>query len=595
MIGAMASQSTNDLSIMIGGDAGQGVESSGAGFALALARAGLHVFALQDYRSRIRGGHNFYQIRVGEQPVHSHRDPVELLLALTPQSIPLHLDNLHEGAAIIFPQKWEDVDISHLTKRGLTVERLPLMEIAERHGSRLMLNTAVLAAASAITGFPLEYMAGVIRENFGRKSAESADTNMAVAEEAYQVTLDHFGDSFPHRIKPIEGAPKRMLMHGNEAIAFGALAGGCRFISAYPMTPATSIVEWLAAVPHKFGMVVKHAEDEIAAVCMALGASFTGARAMTATSGGGFSLMVEAMGLSGMTEVPLVIVEAQRGGPSTGLPTRTEQSDLLFMVHASQGEFPRIITAPGTIEQCFEAGWRAFNLADKYQCPVVVATDQALAANLRTLDMDAIDPKTAVIDRGATLRPEDVDALNEEYLRFRFAEDGISPRAMPGRETAVLTVPSDEHDESGHINEEPDIRVRMMQKRMQKLKTAEAEMKPPLLYGPEDADLTLVTWGSTTGHCRAAADEINAAGGSANVLQFIDLWPMPVEAARAALDRCKRKVGVEQNYTGQLAMLIRMTTGVAMDDTLTKYDGRPFSPRQIIEGVGLEVASDNKA
>jgi 2-oxoglutarate ferredoxin oxidoreductase subunit alpha len=514
-----------------------------------------------------------------------------------------------------------------LTERGLAVDRLPLMEIAERHGSRLMLNTAVLAAASALTGFPLDYMAEVIRENFGRKSAELAETNVAVAREAYDVTLDHFGDSFPHRIKPIENAPKRMLMHGNEAIAFGALAGGCRFMSAYPMTPATSIIEWLSAVPDEFGMVTKHArfmsaypmtpatsiiewlsavpdefgmvtkhaEDEIAAVCMALGASYTGARAMTATSGGGFSLMVEAMGLSGMTEVPLVIVEAQRGGPSTGLPTRTEQSDLLFMIHASQGEFPRIITAPGTIEQCFEAGWRALNLADKYQCPVVVATDSELSASLRTLDMDAIDPRTVEIDRGATLTPDDADALSEEYLRFRYSDDGISPRAMPGRESAILTVPSDEHDESGHINEDADVRIPMMQKRMQKLKTAEAEMKPPLLYGPEDADLTLVTWGSTTGHCRAAADEINAAGGSANVLQFIDLWPMPVEAAREALALCKRKVAVEQNYTGQLAMLIRMTTGVAMDDALTKYDGRPFSPRQIIEGVGMEVASGHKA
>ncbi|HEY5640866.1 MAG TPA: 2-oxoacid:acceptor oxidoreductase subunit alpha [Dehalococcoidia bacterium] len=591
----MALQSTNDLSIMIGGDAGQGVESSGAGFALALARAGLHVFALQDYRSRIRGGHNFYQIRVGERPLYSHRDPVELLLALTPESIPLHLDKLHEGAAVVFPQKWEDVDIGHLTERGLNVDRLPLMEIAERHGSRLMLNTAVLAAASALTGFPLQYMEQVIRENFGRKSAELAETNVNVAQEAYDVTLDHFGDSFPHRIKPIEGAPRRMLMHGNEAIAFGALAGGCRFISAYPMTPATSIIEWLSAVPDEFGMVTKHAEDEIAAVCMALGASYTGARAMTATSGGGFSLMVEAMGLSGMTEVPLVIVEAQRGGPSTGLPTRTEQSDLLFMIHASQGEFPRIVTAPGTIEQCFEAGWRAFNLADKYQCPVIVATDSELSASLRTLDLDALDPRTVEIDRGATLTPDDVDALTEGYLRFRYSDDGISPRAMPGRESAILTVPSDEHDESGHINEDADVRIPMMQKRMQKLETAEVEMKPPLLYGPEDADLTLVTWGSTTGHCRDAADEINAAGGSANVLQFIDLWPMPVEAAREALERCRRKVSVEQNYTGQLALLIRMTTGVAMDGQLTKYDGRPFSPRQIIEGVGMEAMSGNKA
>jgi 2-oxoglutarate ferredoxin oxidoreductase subunit alpha len=591
----MAPQSTNDLSVMIGGDAGQGVESSGAGFALALARAGLHVFALQDYRSRIRGGHNFYQIRVSEKPVYSHRDPVELLLALTPESIPLHLDNLHEGAAIVFPQKWEDVDITHLTDRGFTVDRLPLMEIAEKHGSRLMLNTAVLAAASALTGFPLQYMEQVIRENFGRKSQELADTNAAVAHEAYDVTLEHFGDAFPHRIKPVEGAPKRMLLHGNEAMAYGALAAGCRFVSAYPMTPATSIIEWLSAVPDEFGMVTKHAEDEIAAVCMALGASFTGARAMTATSGGGFSLMVETMGLAGMTEVPLVIVEAQRGGPSTGLPTRTEQSDLLFMVHASQGEFPRIITAPGTIEQCFEAGWRAFNLADRYQCPVVIATDQALSAYLRTLEMDALDPASVVIDRGETLGPDDLSAEGDGYLRFRFMDDGISPRAMPGQAGAVLTVASDEHDETGHITEDPENRIRMMQKRMNKLKTAEAEMKPPLFYGPEDADITLITWGSTTGHCLDAANEINAGGGSANVLQFIDMWPMPVAAAREALDRCKRKVAIEQNYTGQLAKLIQMTTGVAMDDLLTKYDGRPFSPRQIMQGLGMEVAGGHKA
>jgi 2-oxoglutarate ferredoxin oxidoreductase subunit alpha len=265
------------------------------------------------------------------------------------------------------------------------------------------------------------------------------------------------------------------------------------------------------------------------------------------------------------------------------------------MVHAAQGEFPRVITAPGTIEQCFEAGWRSFNLADKYQCPVVVATDQALSACLRTLEMDALDPAGVVIDRGATLRPEEL-SQTDGYLRFQFTDDGISPRAMPGFSAgAIVTAASDEHDETGHITEEPENRVRMMKKRMGKLDLAEAEMKPPLLYGPEDADVTLITWGSTTGHCIDAAEEINAAGGSANVLQFVDMWPMPVAAAREALERCRRKVAVEQNYTGQLAKLIQMTTGVAMDDLLTKYDGRPFSPRQIMQGLGMEVAGGHKA
>ncbi|MFQ5473912.1 MAG: 2-oxoacid:acceptor oxidoreductase family protein, partial [Dehalococcoidia bacterium] len=412
----MTEKSVNDLSIMIGGDAGQGVESSGAGFSLALARAGLQLFALQDYRSQIRGGHNFYEIRVGDRPLYSHREPVHVLIALTPESVEIHLDNIAAGGAVIFPEKFE-VDEGPLRERGISVDSLPLMRIAEEHGNRLMLNTAALAATAALTGFPLKYMEDVIRQNFGKKSTELADTNVAVARAAHSLAMDRFGEGFPFRIEPPENAQKRMLMNGNEAIALGALAGGCRFISAYPMTPGTSIIEYLSSLPHEYSAVAKHAEDEIAAVCMALGASFTGARAMTATSGGGFSLMVEAMGLSGMTEVPLVIVDAQRGGPSTGLPTRTEQSDLLFTIHASQGEFPRIVTAPSTIEECFEAGWRSFNLADKYQCPVMILTDTFLATALRTLEMDAINFGDVAIDRGSTLKPQDVDGLGDGYLR----------------------------------------------------------------------------------------------------------------------------------------------------------------------------------
>lgn len=304
--------------------------------------------------------------------------------------------------------------------------------------------------------------------------------------------------------------------------------------------------------------------------------------------------MVEAMGLSGMTEVPLVIVDAQRGGPSTGLPTRTEQSDLLFTIHASQGEFPRIVTAPSTIEECFEAGWRSFNLADKYQCPVMILTDTFLATALRTLEMDAINFGDVAIDRGSTLKPQDVDGLGDGYLRFQFADDGISPRALPGHAGATVTAASDEHDETGHITEDSDNRVRMMSKRMRKLETAEAEMKPPIVYGPEDADLTLVCWGSTFGACREAVDEINSEGGrSANVLRIIDLWPMPEGTMRAALESSKRLVLVEQNYTGQLGKLIRMTTGIEMDDTLTKFDGRPFSPPEIKERLGLEATVGN--
>ncbi len=587
----MVARVTNEMSILIGGDAGQGVESGGAGFAQAFARAGLHVFAMQDFRSRIRGGHNFFQMRLSERPVYSHRDPVELVVALTPDSVTMHRDHIAEGGAVIFADNFK-IDEAPLRERGISVDALPLLKIAEKHGNRIMMNTASLGATAGITGFPLEYLEGVIRQNFAVKGQAAVEANLAVVREAYDVAKERYRRDFPYRLTAVEGAPKRLLMNGNQALALGALAGGCRFISAYPMTPATSIIEWLAAAPAEYGVVTKHTEDEIAAVCMAIGASFAGARAMTATSGGGFSLMVEAMGLSGITEVPLVMVDAQRGGPSTGMPTHTEQSDLLFAIHASQGEFPRMVLAPGNVEECFEAGWRAFNLADRYQCPVVVMTDTLLASSLQTVDASAIDFEHVVIDRGKALDSGDVE---EDYKRFAYSEDGVSPRAFPGNPAAVITASSDEHDESGHISEASAVRKPMMQKRMRKLETARHEMRLPTLYGPEDADITLIAWGSTHGTVRHAVDLLNAAGDSARMLHFSDLWPLPVEALRQMLRACRRSVVVEQNYTSQLASLLRMTTGFEADVTLTKYDGRPFGPDEIAAAVRREVGVGYKA
>jgi 2-oxoglutarate ferredoxin oxidoreductase subunit alpha len=305
---------------------------------------------------------------------------------------------------------------------------------------------------------------------------------------------------------------------------------------------------------------------------------------LTATSGGGFCLMVEAMGLAGMTEIPLVIVEAQRGGPSTGLPTRTEQSDLLFTLYAAHGEFPRIVLAPGTVEQCFEAGWRSFNLAERYQCPVVVLTDQFLSSSLRSLEVDAIDFESVVIDRGKLVDVEK-EGVQAGYRRFEMSEDGISPRAFPGHETVTVTASSDEHDERGHITEDSENRVRMMKKRMRKIETARAEMRAPALYGPAGADQTIACWGSTYGACREAVDEMLAEGASINLLQFSDLLPMSGEAVRQTLDACRRVVTVEQNFTSQLGQLLQTTTGRRADAALNKYDGRPFSPGEIISAL----------
>ncbi|MAS40870.1 MAG: pyruvate ferredoxin oxidoreductase [Gammaproteobacteria bacterium] len=608
-------QLDSDISIRIGGDAGQGVESSGAGFCKALARAGLHVFAAQDYRSRIRGGHNFYQIRAATRPVAAQRVPPDLLVALTAETLDVHLEQLPPGAGVIYEESLRlderirfRPDAAQIDAKGLRLMPVPLLKTAADHGSRVMANTAALGALAGVTDFPLERIMEVIRENFAAKGSEVVDANLAVAAAAHRVARERHAD-FPHPMPRGDGRA-RVLIRGNHAFALGALAAGCRFVSAYPMTPATSIIEYLASIAAEYGVVTKHAEDEIAAVCMAIGAAHVGARALTATSGGGFALMTEALGLAGITETPLVVVSVQRGGPSTGMPTRTEQSDLLFALHASQGEFPRIVIAPGNIEECFEAGARAFNLAERYQCPVIVLSDLLLASSLQTAEPETFGTDRVSIDRGALLAPgapagaaaahrpaSGADPAGPSparnhpweagaYPRFAVTDTGISPRPLPGDPAAVFTATSDEHTEDGHITEEIHTRARMMRKRMRKEDTAlRDDIRPPNRFGPGQASLTLVCWGSTTGAAREAAARLTAAGTPCAVLQFQDLWPFPADAAAAALDAAGLTIGIEQSYTGQLAKLIRMMTGRALDRQVLAYDGRPFSPEDMLTAV----------
>jgi len=570
----------NNITFKIAGAAGQGVESSGAGFAQALAKGGLHIFGLQDYMSRIRGGLNFYQVRVHEKPLYCHEDAVHILLPLNKEALEAYNDEVAKGGGIIYDDGLK-VDRRTISGRGRKAMPVPLIEIAKEHGERVMANTAALGAAAGVVEYSYERLADIIRQNFKRKGGEVVAANLRVARAAYLYAQEQYAADFEWKLKEVPGAPERMLMSGNPAFALGALAGGCRFISAYPMTPATSIIEWMAKHEHEYGVVTKHAEDEIAAICMAIGANFAGARAMTATSGGGFSLMAEALGLAGMNEVPLVVFEAQRGGPSTGLPTRTEQSDLLFVLHASQGEFPRLLLAPGTIEECFECGWRAFNLAETYQTPVIVLSDQLLAASVRTIEVENIDFDGVKIDRGKLLSAEELDGLTEPYKRHQFSEDGISPRAIPGHPKAVYATASDEHDEFGHINEDMDNRIKMMQKRMQKQETARQEIEPPTRYGPDEASIVLVGWGSTYGVLREAVDRLD---GGARLVHFRDLWPFPVEAAKEALQGGKL-VTVENNYTGQFRRLLQSETCIQVDHMISRYDGRPFSPEDILAGL----------
>ena len=579
----------SDFGIRIGGDAGQGIEFVGAALSRVLARSGLHVFASQDYRSRIRGGHNFYHVRAAMRPVHAAADPADVLLALTPETISVHRDRLAEEAGVLYEESFSP-DPAQFTARALRPMPVPMQEIAARHGSRLMLSAAALGAAAGVAGVSLELVEGVIHETFSAKNGDVRTANAAVAGEAYRYVRARYGDT-RFRAPSGDGA-RRILISGNHALALGALAGGCRFVAAYPMTPATSIIEYVASVSAECGIVTKHAEDEIAAVGMAIGASFAGVRAMTATSGGGFSLMVEALGLAGITEVPLVVVNAQRGGPSTGLPTRTEQGDLLFAVHASQGEFPRIVIAPGTVEECFEAGWRSFNLADQYQCPVIVLTDLFLAGALQTVEPGALDAASVQIDRGALFDGAS-SSTDGTFQRFALRDDGISPRAFPGDAHVVVRAASDEHDENGHISEEIHNRVAMMRKRMRKEATALRDaIRPPRLYAHGEADATLVCWGSSLGPVREAAELLSGAGRAVDVLHFGDLWPFPAAAAEAALTAARVTICVEQNYTGQLAKLIRMTTGRAIDHRILCYDGRPMSPCEIVHAVERALAGE---
>jgi len=570
----------NNMTFRIAGAAGQGVESSGTGFAKALAKGGLHVFGLQDYMSRIRGGLNFSQIRVHEQPLYTHQDAVHILLPLNEEALEAYQDEVVEGGGIIYDAGFK-VDHSAVSSHGRKAMPVPLIEIAKENGDRVMANTAALGAAAGVSEYSYERVADIIRANFKRKGDDVVAANLRVARAAYLYAKDKYAPGFEWKLSQIAGAPQRMVMSGNQAFALGALAAGCRFISAYPMTPATSIIEWMARHEQPFGVVAKHAEDEIAAVCMAIGANFAGARAMVATSGGGFSLMVEALGLAGMCEVPLVVVEAQRGGPSTGLPTRTEQSDLLFVLNASQGEFPRLVLTPGTIEEYFVCGWRAFNLAEKYQTPVIVMADELLAASMRTVDVSAIDLSAVVIDRGKLLSKKELDALTEPYKRHLFTEDGISPRAVPGHPKAVYATASDEHDEFGHITEEMINRRKMMQKRMTKLEVARQEIRPPTCYGPAEAAIVLVGWGSTYGVLREVVDRLD---GEARLVHFCDLWPFPAEAAARAL-RGGKLVIVENNYTGQFKRLLQGETCIGVDHSIRRYDGRPFSPEEILAGL----------
>lgn len=571
----------NDMKIIIGGDAGNGIQSTGLGFVQSLARAGLFPFGRQDYRSRIRGGHNFFEIRVSEEEIYTHSSGVELLIALTKESVEQHLEEMTQGSGVIYDEDF-DLDEDKLMERGIEPFPVPITSIAtEEGGAKIMANTAAIGAIVGLTEFDIAYVNEIIKENFGAKGGNVVDNNLKVAEAGKEY-VESKGYEFDYELSARADQPDRMVIDGNQAIGFGALTAGCNFVSAYPMTPSTSILEWLAKHAEEADIVIKQPESELAAINIAIGAGHVGARPLVTTSGGGFSLMTEAFGLAGTTETPLVIAEVQRPGPSTGLPTRTEQGDLASIVSASQGESSRIILAPATIEEAFQAGKRAFDLAEKYQMPVVILSDQHLADSIRAVDPDRFDTEVD-IDRGEFLTEEDLEDMDGDYLRHEFTESGISARAVPGNKYATYKTTGNVHDQRGDVTEDPELRNRMLEKRTRKMDTAmEEDIQGPVLYGPDEADVTFLGWGSTYGAVREAVDRLNENGKQANFYHLHDLYPLPGESVKEVVDEAGRVIVVENNYSGQLADLITKETGIKFPDKILKFDGRPFTPEDVL-------------
>jgi 2-oxoglutarate ferredoxin oxidoreductase subunit alpha len=561
-----------DMNFMIGGEAGQGVQSVGFLLAKACARAGYHIFADQDYESRVRGGHNFYRIRVKDTTVNAINASIDILIALDEASIPLHEKKVRNGGIIV-----SDSAMKTGSFRQAQLIGVPLDELAkESAGNKIMANTVAIGAVLSLTHFDFDILAEVLKEHFGK--GETGEDNVKAARAGYKYIETHFGKASVATLKKFTGG-RQMMLNGNEAMALGALAAGCRFMAAYPMTPASSIMEYMAAKGGDLKVLVVQPEDEIAAINMVIGASYAGVRAMTATSGGGFCLMVEGIGLAGMTETPIVVVDAQRPGPAIGLPTRTEQSDLLFVINCSHGEFPRAVLAPANVEDAFWLTATAFNLAEKYQVPVIILTDQYLASSHTTVD--EFDLSKVTIDRGTLFS----GAGTKGYKRYAITDNGISPRAFPLQKGLLVVSDSDEHDEEGHLIESAEIRRQMVQKRMKKLQLLKKDMPAPELYPGNKADTLLIGWGSTHGAIREAVDMLNAKKVHAGHLHITGLWPFPLEAVDRALSACKESYVVENNATGQLARLIQEQTGKKVSGTILKYDGRPFEPAQIVQEI----------
>ncbi len=562
-------QTNQDISIVLCGQAGQGIQTVEYLLTRIFKLTGYNVFATKEYMSRVRGGLNSTQLRVCSEPVRAPVARIDILIALDKGAV-RHVEKRISSGTVILAEKetiGEDFDPSK--HKFFDV---PFTKTASEIGNKIYSNVVAVGAIAALLAVDVETVSKYIEKFFSAKSGDIVQANIAAAKKGFELGANSNKQAgIKIAIRNDRSLKDQILLNGAEAVSLGAIAGGCNFVSSYPMSPSTAVLTFLAGQARKFGLVVEQAEDEIAAINMGIGAWYAGARAMVTTSGGGFALMTEGLSLAGMLESPMVIHLAQRPGPATGLPTRTEQGDLELALYAGHGEFPRVILAPGKTEDAFHLAAGAFNLADKYQIPVFILTDQYFIDSY--YNTPCFDPADADTEKH-------IIKTTKEYKRYKLTESGVSPRGIPGFGEGLVEVDSDEHDEDGHITEDLDLRNRMVEKRLKKLELLENETIPPELAGPDDYKNLVVCWGSTyeivSEACRNLGREDVA------MLHFKQVYPLPGETSDY-LQKAKRIIIVEGNATCQFGKLIKLHTGIDIKDKILKYSGLSFYAEEVTE------------
>ena len=584
----------SDVVVGIGGAAGDGVASAGNTLALSVARQGQAVYAYNAYQSVIRGGHSWLRLRISAKKPLNHGDQVDALIALNQDTLDRHLQELVAGGVALYNST--KLHPSYEPPKGVQLCPLPVPDLTPAYKDLpVMQNTVAVGAVIGLMGLDFRGLESVLESTFAKKP-QVVKINMEAAKAGYDYAAAHF-TPLPAQLR--QASQKWAMVSGNELMAMGAALAGCKFYCAYPMSPATHILEWFAAHGKEMGICVRQVEDEISVINMSIGASHMGARSMCATSGGGLALMTEAIGLSGMLETPVVVVNVQRAGPSTGVPTKTEQGDLNQALGASQGDFPRIIIAPLSMTDCFTTPALAFNVSDRYQCPVIILSDLLMAEGNETVDPALLDVEFQ-IDRGELITAVSGggnrrEAAGVPYLRYKDTESGISPRAVPGVPGHLHVAASDEHDEDGvlisDVYTDTVRRKKMADKRSRKMATVLEHLPAPKLEGPLDAEVTLVGWGSTWGVLTEAVEQLNQEGISTSHLQIKFLVPFHVTEVSAILGKSRRVIVVENNQSGQFARHLRAETGIVAQGHIRKYDGEPFEPKHIVAAVKELVAN----